>query len=202
MIFDPDNFIRSFGGTEQCRKAIEEFREKTVKAGFKGLHLQFVYWGDRVYNWLSDDDECKGKTAYEIYDYLGIDSVTNYNWGGSVHFDGDYKEITENFVKKYADASKKLNIPYYPHVSVGWDNNVRFHGFIPGVVENNTPENFKAACEKVKEIADRSLSDGIMKAPLITVNSWNEWTETSYLQPDDLYGYGYLEAIKEVFTEE
>lgn len=202
MIFDPDNFIRSFGGTEQCRKAIEEFREKTVEAGFKGLHLQFVYWGDRVYNWLSDDDECKGKTAYEIYDYLGIDSVTNYNWGGSVHFDGDYKEITENFVKKYADASKKLNIPYYPHVSVGWDNNVRFHGFIPGVVENNTPENFKAACEKVKEIADRSLSEGIMKAPLITVNSWNEWTETSYLQPDDLYGYGYLEAIKEVFTEE
>ncbi len=25
-------------------------------------------------------------------------------------------------------------------------------------------------------------------------NSWNEWTETSYLQPDDLYGYGYLNA--------
>jgi len=40
-----------------------------------------------------------------------------------------------------------------------------------------------------------------MKAPFITVNSWNEWTETSYLQPDDLYGYGYLEAIKEVFTD-
>ena len=38
--------------------------------------------------------------------------------------------------------------------------------------------------------------------PLITVNSWNEWTETSYLEPDDLYGYGYLEAIRRVFTEE
>jgi hypothetical protein len=38
--------------------------------------------------------------------------------------------------------------------------------------------------------------------PLITVNSWNEWTETSYLEPDSLYGYGYLEAIKKVFVEQ
>lgn len=37
--------------------------------------------------------------------------------------------------------------------------------------------------------------------PLVTVNSWNEWTETSYLEPDDLYGYGYLEAIKKVFKD-
>ena len=35
--------------------------------------------------------------------------------------------------------------------------------------------------------------------PLITINSWNEWTESSYLEPDDLYGYGYLEAVKRVF---
>ena len=37
---------------------------------------------------------------------------------------------------------------------------------------------------------------------LLTVNSWNEWTESSYLQPDDLYGYGYLEAVKRVFVDE
>lgn len=37
--------------------------------------------------------------------------------------------------------------------------------------------------------------------PLVTVNSWNEWTETSYLEPDDLYGYGYLDAIKKVFSD-
>ncbi|MBQ4050324.1 MAG: glycoside hydrolase family 99-like domain-containing protein, partial [Oscillospiraceae bacterium] len=41
-----------------------------------------------------------------------------------------------------------------------------------------------------------------LPVPLITVNSWNEWTETSYLLPDDVNGYGYLEAIRRVFLEE
>ena len=75
---------------------------------------------------------------------------------------------------------------------------MRFNKLIPGVVENNTPEKFKSSCERIKDFADSALENGIMKAPFITVNSWNEWTETSYLQPDNLYGYGYLEAIKEV----
>lgn len=201
MIFDLDNFIRSFGTTQRCREGLELFRKKTVEAGFTGLHFQVVHWSGHKYNWLSEDDINKGVSLIELYDYLGVDSITNYNWGGCANFDGDYNDITEEYCNKLASESEKLNVPYYPNISVGWDNNVRFYNFMPGVVENNTPENFKSACERIKAFADDSLKRGIMKAPLITVNSWNEWTETSYLQPDDLYGYGYLEAIKEVFTE-
>jgi len=38
------------------------------------------------------------------------------------------------------------------------------------------------------------------QTPLITINSWNEWTETSYLMPCTMYGYSYLEAVKK-FSE-
>lgn len=201
IIFDIDNFIRTFGTTQECKKGIEEFRRKTLEAGFKGLHFQVIHWNDRVFNWLSDGDINKGATSFELYDFLGVDSVTSYNWGCNVKFDGDYTEVTNAYTEKLKRESEKLNIPFYPNISVGWDNNVRFHDFVPGVVENNTPENFKIACKKVKAFADDSMKKGIMKAPFITVNSWNEWTETSYLQPDDLHGYGYLEAIKEAFGE-
>jgi hypothetical protein len=34
---------------------------------------------------------------------------------------------------------------------------------------------------------------------LITINSWNEWTEGSYLEPDAVNGFGYLEAVRRVF---
>lgn len=199
MIFELDNFIRCFGTSQNCKKYIEEFRRKTVEAGFKGLHLQFVHWGRRGFNWLPDDDINKGVSFSEMYNYLGADSVTDYNWGGIIRFDGEYSEITDAYMSALERESKELDIPYYPNISVGWDNNVRFNKFIPGVVKGNTPEEFKKACEKVKSFADRELENGVMKAPLITVNSWNEWTETSYLEPDDLYGYGYLEAIRDVF---
>ena len=201
MIFEIDNFIRSFGTTQKCKKAIEEFRRKTVEAGFDGLHFQLVHWDGRIYNWLDDGDDCKGMTSAELYDYLGIDSVTNYNWFSCVNPDDDYTVSTDSYVAKLEEHSEKINIPFYPNISVGWDNNVRFYDFVPGVVKNNTPENFRIACEKVKAFADKSMSKGVMKAPFVTVNSWNEWTETSYLQPDDLYGYGYLEAVKDVFKE-
>ncbi|MBR5441676.1 MAG: glycoside hydrolase family 99-like domain-containing protein [Clostridia bacterium] len=201
-VFDIDNLIRSFGTSDELKKGIEQFRQKTIDAGFKGLHLQFIYWRDRVFNWLRDDDSQKGVYPVQMYDYLGASSVTNYSWGGITDFDGDFNRIADSYVEEYTKAAKGLNVAYYPNISVGWDNNVRFKDFMPGVVVNNTPENFKVACEKIKKLTDEGIEGGALKAPFITVNSWNEWTETSYLLPDDLYGFGYLEAIKEVFTEE
>ena len=101
-------------------------------------------------------------------------------------------------VNEYEKLDKTLPFPYFPHVSVGWDNNPRFHNFRPGIVKNATPEEIEKALRMAKEFVDTHE----LPMPLITVNSWNEWTETSYLQPDNVYGYGYLEAVKEVFKNE
>ncbi len=34
---------------------------------------------------------------------------------------------------------------------------------------------------------------------VLNINCWNEWTEGSYLEPDQVHGMKYLEAVKEVF---
>ena len=36
---------------------------------------------------------------------------------------------------------------------------------------------------------------------ILVLNSWNEWTEGSYLLPEKKYGEAYLRAVREVFGE-
>ena len=37
------------------------------------------------------------------------------------------------------------------------------------------------------------------KNPICLLRSWNEWGEGNYVEPDLLYGHGYLEQIKKYF---
>lgn len=34
---------------------------------------------------------------------------------------------------------------------------------------------------------------------IVTLNSWNEWAEGNYVEPDTVHGMKYLEAIQQVF---
>jgi hypothetical protein len=36
---------------------------------------------------------------------------------------------------------------------------------------------------------------------MILVEAWNEWGEGSYIEPHQQFGFGYLDAIREVFTD-
>ncbi|EOR96657.1 hypothetical protein ADIARSV_0080 [Arcticibacter svalbardensis MN12-7] len=65
-------------------------------------------------------------------------------------------------------------------------------------MRNNTPANFAKALKMAKDYVDAHPR----QVPLITINSWNEWTETSYLEPDNVYGYGYLDAVKRILVDD
>jgi len=194
MIYDLNRLVDGLGGIEQTADAFVWFREQSVRAGLPGLHLQLTSWGANRLN-LSGVDADAVATPNDIVKYLGFDSQTHYQMVHFTPIDRDYAEIIPDMVKEWALMDATYDIPYFPHVSIGWDNNPRYQTFRPGVVKNNTPEHVAQALALAKRYANEHPD----QPPLITINSWNEWTETSYLQPDDLYGYGYLEAVKRVF---
>ena len=59
------------------------------------------------------------------------------------------------------------------------------------------PENLKKYLLKAKAYLDARPQ----QYKLVTINSWNEWSEGSYLEPDREFGYGYLEAVRDVFMK-
>ena len=194
MLFDMPNLVRGLGGVKQTKEAIEYFRQKVVEAGFPGLELQMCIKGERKMALPVGD----GMDVYEFANYLGFDSGSLYQYRDLTATNRPYPEILEDSIKEYERIASKLNFTAYPHVSVGWDSNPRYNIFRDDVCTDNTPENVQKAFEYAKNYVDTHPE---LKVPLITVNSWNEWTETSYLHPDDLYGYGYLETIKKTFCE-
>lgn len=85
---------------------------------------------------------------------------------------------------------------YFPHVSIGWDTNPRYKRFT-GVVKETSPRIFAAYLERAMDFSERHNNS----PKLITLNSWNEWTEGSYLEPDTLHGMGYLEAVSDTLKK-
>lgn len=184
-IFGTDKLIETFGSVEKAAEALAYFREETRKAGFPDLHLQLIVW------------DVPNSTILEKIDKLGANSITNYNWGRHKE---DYIQWGVEAVDRMYTWSDSLSIPYFPNVSIGWDDTPRFpHKNKADVVHlNNTPQSFAAFLQKAKDYCDEKPD----QLPLITLFSWNEWVEGSYLLPDMKNGYGYLEAVKAVMSGE
>ncbi len=67
------------------------------------------------------------------------------------------------------------------------------------IVEAKSDElSYAEGVPQAKEYADNHPD----QPKIIYINAWNEWVEGSYLLPDKLNGFGYLEAVRKVFKGE
>jgi len=198
-IFNFHKFVDDFNGLEGAREALDYFREETIKAGFPGLHVQLIAFGGNEENpGLLRKDLSEGKSNSELVSYLGINSATKYNWGQAEGLE-DYIVWGEESMKRRENWDEALDIPYFPNVSIGWDDTPRFpHKGQANVIHyNNTPESFAAYLQKARQYVDEHPD----QTRLITLFSWNEWVEGGYLLPDMRWEFGYLEAVKKVIKE-
>lgn len=210
-IYEIVTFINGLGGIDEAKKAIQLLDDKTKKAGFPGVHFNIMSWmiNDDLVKQITGDGA--PKTAKEMMGSLPCESVSTYAY--IHHFDyskagfptAPYSEaLTQNekywnsFIKDYP------NLLYTPNVSMGWDASPRCmqsdrfelkdYPWTP-VLTGNTPEAFKKALLDAKHFLDKYNP----KHKILVLNSWNEWTEGSYLLPEKKYGDAYLKAIKNVF---
>jgi len=198
-IFNFPKFVGDFNGLDGAKEALDYFRDKVIQAGLPGLHIQIIAFGGNQENpGLLSPDLSEGKSNSELCAYLGINSVTKYNWGQAEGLE-DYIVWGEQAMQRRKNWNRALDVPYIPNVSIGWDDTPRFpaKGQANVIHYNNSPESFAAYLRKAKEYVDQHPD----QPRLITVFSWNEWVEGGYLLPDMRWEFGYLEAVENVMKE-
>ena len=196
-IYEIGTLINGLGGIDATRDALDAFRARVRAAGFPGVHLQAVLWGSipAILSMVPGD---RTETQDNTIRALGFDSLTNYQWCHYINPEGDYTAWAEQAVARWEPWAAEFSVPFFPHVSVGWDTNPRFKGPQGGVITGGTPARFADYLRQAKAFLDRRD----IAPRLITVNAWNEWSESSYLEPDTEFGLGYLESVQSVFPPE
>ena len=116
----------------------------------------------------------------------------------------DLKRYGQKFIQKVTnsqkiDYQKMWNIilnqkPYneksIPGAFVRWDNTPR-HGERGWVCIPSGPSEFeKNLIAQINNVQNNYSTD------MMFIYAWNEWAEGGYLEPDNIDGFGYLEAIK------
>lgn len=195
-IYEIGTLIKGLGGLEATRAALDDLRAKVRQAGFPGLHLQAMLWGNIPAS-LGMIPGDRTQTQDNTIRALGFDSLTNYQWCHYVRPTGSYQKWGETAIAAWDKWAKEFSVPFYPHVSIGWDTNPRFKGKLQDLVTDGTPDLFAGFLRRAMDFVDA----GRLSPRLITVNSWNEWSESSYLEPDTVFGNQYLEAVRNTIAQ-
>lgn len=104
------------------------------------------------------------------------------------NYDAVWKQIIE------IRPDEKLTT--YPGAFVDWDNAARYKNRAT-IFKGASPQSFeKWFSSLVDTMPQRNLPENF-----IFLNAWNEWSEGTYLEPDEKYGYQYIEAVKRVLGQ-
>ena len=98
----------------------------------------------------------------------------------------NYGKIMDNF---YSPSDRREDV--FPQLLVGWDRTPR-SGRKAIIYYNNTPQTFEKA---VKNALD-CVKDKDPEHRILFLNSWNEWGEGAYMEPDLKYGKGKLDTLR------
>jgi len=191
-IFDYANLVTGLGGVEQTRNSFAWMCQRCVERGFPGLDIQAIAKNSAG---VEAGAQLEPGSEQQVARDLAFASATAYQYCQDAGETGDYIVWADKAISQWKGYENTYGT-YYPHVSVGWDNTHRNPSFkSKSVVLNSTPDAFEACLWRAR----RYLDERPNQAPLVTINSWNEWTEGSYLLPDMRWGYKYLRAVRNVF---
>ncbi len=204
VIYRPDNI--------PCLEdMLDYWRQLSVKEGYSGLKISyqhvcyhmrknkkscFDYGIEYQPMYALEDEKTKHEKVVSLFkDRLSIVMQNVFGKAPEVKRNKviriDYSSVWESVLKRHGDGQ----ITMIPGAFVDWDNTPR-RGIKGIVFSGATPSEFEKYM--VKQIYNAKEN---YKSDKIFLFAWNEWAEGGYLEPDERYGYSYLEALRNALVK-
>jgi hypothetical protein len=191
-IYNVERFVGDLGGADAAREVIGEMRAACRQAGFAGLCLL----GQSC--WGMPEELAK---RAELIRRSGMDASFAYHlptFTGA--FKGNLKPTAEEPIAAQEHLWKTLPQPNIPTLSMGWDSEP--WGFSESKIQwRLSPAEYKVLCQRAKALLD-ARSGGSAESRLLLLDNWNEFGEGHYLMPTRGFGFGHLDAVREVFASQ
>ncbi|MCW3061761.1 MAG: hypothetical protein JWQ02_3582, partial [Capsulimonas sp.] len=176
-IYSLSNWQRMFGSDANCRQAISALRVACKQAGFPGVIVLMEHRGaDRnVLRTMKD---------------IGVDDCYSYTWGTP----DVNAQRNANIAQR--DAAASVGFHMLPSISMGWDREAW------GVHDGGwaTAADYQSLAQWTKDQFMPSLPADSLGRHIVMLANWNEFGEGHFLMPSTLTGFGYLDALRTVFT--
>jgi hypothetical protein len=174
---------RDLGTADAIHSTFEKLRSAAITLGFPGLTLLCENRGLDT----SVAQSIKRCGFDESFAYCCAMQETNPSPATAIKTQIDFMQNLQTITA----------VPFIPTVSMGWDATPwqpsdKMHWQLP-------PPDFKTLCQKVKSFM-ATLPEKNLGRRMLLLDNWNEWGEGHYIAPCQQYGFGYLDAVREVFT--
>ena len=176
-IYHLGNLQRMFGGKKGAQKAIQTLRDDVAKAGFPGVIVLM-------------EDRSADLATLKVMKEIGADYCYAYTWATK---DTDVQR-KQNVAQRSATAAAGLGM--LPSLSMGWDRaawGVHDGGWVA------IPD-YRALLTWAKDDFMPTLPENSLGRRMVMLANWNEFGEGHFLLPNSSAGFGYLDALRDVFA--
>lgn len=183
--------------TKRIEKLVSSIQQKAKQEGFAGI---------KILTTTANLDYTLANTDKIIFDgVVEFDQPTSLMATKISNVKNKY--INKNFRGKIIDVKsgldenlhlkQKYNFKTFKSVPPGWDNSAR-KAYTNCFVFDMTPNDYK---RWLKDVIQWTKKNHSKEEQIVFINAWNEWAEGAHLEPDQYYGYAYLQATKEALEE-
>lgn len=175
LVFGINHFIDDMGSNAACKTELDYLREKVKELGFDDLIIL-------ASNAWDSDTLAKA----------GLDGCYAYNWG-TKGYDIDY---SIGRITSCAAVGKTYTVPT---ISTGF-NSLPWHG---KRYPNMSVSDYERGLMWVRDTYFETYPKKAWQNRFMMLSTWNEYGEGTYIMPaEKLNGFGYLDTIRKVFTDD